>query len=95
MTTLADLDLPAILAFTIDLARAVSHERSIWAPTRRCGLTISRSYISPPSERCASCCLQAGKLIKDGSANRFANQTGVDEKKNSVDVRLTWRCSLP
>jgi len=43
MTTLADLDLPAILAFTIDLARAVSHERSIWAPTRRCGLTISRS----------------------------------------------------
>jgi hypothetical protein len=39
--------------------------------------------------------LQAGKLIKDGSANRFANQTGVDEKKNSVDVRLTWRCSLP
>lgn len=37
---------------------------------------------------------QAGARIKAGSESRFKNATGVDEKKNSVDVGLWSARSL-
>jgi hypothetical protein len=79
MTDPAQLDLPQILSFAIALARDVRH--LLWTLFPAC-VELELTCTLLPT-------LQAGKLIKEGSASlsTAVDPAAVDEKKNSADVR--------